>query len=277
VIMSVTDIDFTALTPFLARRAAASYKGDFGHSLLIGGNFGFAGSIMMAAIAAARAGSGLISVATRGDNVISIVTRYPEIMAHDVDNTAGLESLLKKATVIGVGPGLGQSDWSQILLDKVWQQELPLIVDADALNLLAKLPQRRDNWILTPHAGEAARLLGVEVKAILAERDQAVVQLQQRYGGIAILKGQHTLVATGNGIFRCTAGNPGMASGGMGDTLTGIITGLVAQNIPLPIAAQLGVYLHARAGDEAAQAGERGLLASDLLPYIRQLVNPDNQ
>jgi NAD(P)H-hydrate epimerase len=151
---------------------------------------------------------------------------------------------------------------------------LPLVVDADALNLLAETPDRRGNWVLTPHPGEAARLLGVANAAIQRDRFAAAQALQARYGGVAVLKGAGTLVQTeGDRPTICTAGNPGMASGGMGDVLTGVIAGLISQKLELPDAARLGVWLHAAAGDRAARNGERGLLASDLMPHLRTLAN----
>ena len=271
----VIDINFDILKSFLSPRSVDSNKGDFGHSLLVGGNDGFVGAIMMSSMAAARVGSGLTTVATRPENALSIVAHQPELMAAGINNVADLEKLLDKATVIGVGPGLGQDEWAKNLLGQVLQQNKPLVVDADALNLLAKAPQQCEHWILTPHPGEAARLLNVDIQEVIAQRELAVKQLQVKYGGVAILKGHHTLVATSNEIHQCIAGNPGMATGGMGDVLTGVITGLLAQKIPAVAAAQIGVYIHATAADLAAESGgERGMLATDLLPYLRLLVNP---
>jgi len=273
--MQAKNIDFDDLKRFLVPRARNSHKGDFGHSLLIGGNHGYLGAIMMSSIAAARTGSGLTTTAMRPGNAVHLVTRFPEIMAHDVADVADLYPFIKKATVIGIGPGLGQDRWARSLLTIALKQSIPLVVDADALRLLAKFPLHKHHWILTPHPGEVANLLHVEVKDIVANRQQAITQLQQIYGGVVILKGQYTLVKSADHLYRCTAGNPGMASGGMGDILTGIITGLLAQKVPLLAAAQLGVEIHARVADLAATAGERGILATDLLPYIRELVNPD--
>lgn len=276
--VQIKDIDFDLLKSFLKPRAIDSNKGDFGHSLVVGGNEGFIGAIMMSSMAAARVGSGLTTVATRSANTLSIVSHQPELMAVGIDKAADLSACLSKASVIGIGPGLGQDEWARALLMTVLEQNKPLVVDADALNLLAKTPRFCQHWILTPHPGEAARLLDVDIQVITTQREQAVKRLQAKYGGIAILKGHHTLVATANekqSLYRCMAGNPGMASGGMGDVLTGVITGLLAQKIPAPQAAQLGVYIHAKAADMAATAGgERGLLATDLLLYLRRLVNP---
>jgi NAD(P)H-hydrate epimerase len=149
-----------------------------------------------------------------------------------------------------------------------------MVVDADALNLLAQHPARRDDWILTPHPGEAARLLQTTGSAVSRDRFEASSQLQQRYGGVVVLKGSGSLVLGPDGLpCVCTAGNPGMASGGMGDVLTGIIAGLVAQGLAGHTAAVAGVQLHGAAGDLAAAAGERGLLAQDLMEPLRALVN----
>jgi NAD(P)H-hydrate epimerase len=183
--------------------------------------------------------------------------------------------LLARATVVVIGPGLGTDRWAMGLLDAALNCPLPLVVDADALNLLASEPLPRGNWILTPHPGEAARLLGQTSAAIQADRFGAIRALQQRYGGTCVLKGAGSLVLPGTAAVPavCMEGNPGMASGGMGDVLSGVIGGLAAQGLPLPEAACLGVVLHARAADRAAAEGERGMLATDLLPHLRALVN----
>jgi len=183
--------------------------------------------------------------------------------------------LLQKATALTLGPGLGQSSWSRALFAKVIESKLPMVVDADGLNLLSQNPLRHDNWILTPHPGEAARLLGCSSKEIQADRFQAVCELQARYGGIIVLKGSGTLIYDGQPPTRLsTWGNPGMASGGMGDALSGVIGGLLAQRFSLMEAACTGVTLHGMAADKAAELdGERGMLAMDLMPHLRHLAN----
>jgi hydroxyethylthiazole kinase-like uncharacterized protein yjeF len=140
--------------------------------------------------------------------------------------------------------------------------------------LLAENPSCKENWILTPHPGEAARLLGCSTKQIEADRFSAVRELQKKFGGVVILKGTGTLICDNKQIYVANVGNPGMASGGMGDVLSGIIGGLLAQGLNSGQAAMLAVCIHGLAADLAAQEGERGLLASDLFPYIRKLVNP---
>lgn len=232
------------------------------------------GAARLASEAAARTGAGLVSLATRNDHAAIITSEVPEIMCHGVEDTKSLSHLLHGATVIAMGPGLGQSGWAQSLFNELKKYPLPMVIDADALNLLAINPMKRKNWILTPHPGEASRLLGVEVADIQADRFTAARELQKQYGGVIILKGAGTIVLNSNGETAiCTAGNPGMATGGMGDLLTGIIAGLMAQGASIDDAARLGVCLHSRAGDLAARDGMRGLLASDLFPELRQLMS----
>ena len=261
----------------LGRRRRTAHKGDFGHVLVIGGEQGFSGAARMAGEAALRTGAGLVSIATRPEHAALLGAVRPELMCHGVADATQLGPLLKRVTVIAIGPGLGQSSWARALLGRVLDTGLPLVVDADALNLLALEPATRDNWILTPHPGEAGRLLGLASSEVQADRFRSVESLQDKYGGVAVLKGAGTLVRGGcaRPVAVCTDGNPGMASGGMGDVLTGIIAGLLAQGFAPEDAATAGVCLHAAAADRAAQAGERGLLAGDLMPELRMLLNPD--
>ena len=260
----------------LAPRRRDAHKGCFGHVLVVGGESGFSGAARLAGEAAARMGAGLVSVATRAAHAATINTGRPELMCHGVETASELSALLARASAVVVGPGLGRGAWARELMTVLLDTQTTMVFDADALNLLAEDPLRRDNWILTPHPGEAARLLGVDTPAIQADRFGTVDQLQKRYGGVVVLKGAGTLVrAADANTGLCAQGNPGMASGGMGDILSGILGALLAQGFALHEAAQLGTCLHAAAGDAAAKsAGERGLLASDLLPWIRRLANP---
>lgn len=257
----------------LPPRPRYAHKGLYGHVLVIGGNQGMPGAARMSAHAALRVGAGLVSVATHPSHAAVLNLTRPELMVHAVQQAEQLAPLLKRATVVAAGPGLGQDDWAQEFLRAALESSLPLVIDADGLNLLAQLSHRRADWILTPHPGEAGRLLGISTTAVQSDRFNAVHALVARYGGVAILKGNGTLICDGQRVSLCDAGNPGMASGGMGDVLTGVIAGFLAQGLNLFDAARLGVFAHARAGDLAARKGQRGLLALDLMPHLRALVN----
>jgi NAD(P)H-hydrate epimerase len=255
----------------LPARARDTHKGRCGHVLVVGGAPGFSGAARLAAEAAARVGAGLISLATPSP---LFMPDRPELMCHGVARVSELLPLLHRANVVALGPGLGQSDWSRVIHEEVLRHDLPLVMDADALNLLAASPQKRENWILTPHPGEAARLLRTDTATVQRDRYAAIAELRARFGGTVVLKGSGTLIQGENGLPQvCTLGNPGMASGGMGDVLTGVIAGLWAQGLPRAEAAETGVRLHGAAGDAAAREGERGLLASELMPHLRRLVN----
>lgn len=262
------------LDALLAPRARDAHKGHHGHVLVVGGDLGTGGAARMAAEAAARVGAGLVSVATREAHLAAIVGPRPELMVHGVQAPEQLDELLDRASVVAVGPGLGQGAWGRGLFHQVLDSGLPLVVDADGLNLLAMEPRQRDDWVLTPHPGEAARLLESRVVDIQADRFAAAGSLRQRYGGTCLLKGAGTLVVDSDGSWVIGAGNPGMASGGMGDVLTGVVAGLMAQGLSGPAAARAGAWVHGRAADLAAVQGERGLLAGDLLGPLRRLVNP---
>ena len=261
--------------PRLPPRARDAHKGMFGHVLVIGGSQGFAGAARLAGEAALRCGAGLVSVATRASHAAAVAAQRPELMAHAVESVDQLAPLLARASVLAVGPGLGQGTWGASMLDAALAGGTRLVLDADALNLLARAPRPLPpGCVLTPHPGEAARLLACGAEAVEADRFAAVRRLAQAHGGTVVLKGAGTLVAAPDGnVEVCTGGNPGMASGGMGDVLTGTIAALRAQGLQAWDAARLGVWLHARAGDAAAADGERGLLAGDLLPHLRRLCN----
>ena len=257
----------------LPRRARTAHKGDMGHVLLVGGEQGMAGAILLAARAALRGGAGWVSVATRAAHAGALTAAQPELMCHGVEEPRALRALLERASVVALGPGLGQSDWGRALWSDALSAPQPLVVDADGLNWLAENPARRDDWVLTPHPGEAARLLGSTTREVQGDRLAAVRELQRRYGGVAVLKGAGTLVQ-GKTLALCPYGNPGMAVGGMGDVLCGLIAALLAQGLGTETAARTGVLVHALAGDRAAARGERGLLPGDLLAELRALLNP---
>ncbi len=262
------------LQAHLPLRKRTAHKGNFGHTLLVGGAPGMSGAIRLAGEAALRTGSGLVSIATHSEHAPIINLTRPELMVNAVDSPVHLRTLLQKMTALAIGPGMGQTAWSRGLLTMVQNADMPKVLDADALNLLAQTPAKRDDWILTPHPAEAARLLARETVEVEHDRIAAARKLQHEYGGVIVLKGAGTVIASAEGVALCPAGNPGMASGGMGDVLTGIIAGLLAQGLGLAAAAETGVCVHALAADKAATSGERGLLASDLLACLRETVNP---
>ncbi len=265
----------SALYRALPPRQGNSHKGDFGHVLAVGGDHGMGGAVRLAGEAALRAGAGLVSLATRPAHAATASLTRPELMPHAVDDASDLAPLLERGCVVAIGPGLGRGDWGRALLDAVLAQPRALVLDADALNLLAAAPRAiPPGTILTPHPGEAARLLGSDTAAIQGDRFGAVRALARRYQAVVVLKGAGSLVAEPSGrLAVCPAGNPGMATGGMGDLLTGVIAALRAQHLGPWEAACLGVLMHAQAGDRAAGSAPRGLLASDLLPALRTLAN----
>lgn len=266
-------LDTTRLALPLPQRKRNSHKGDYGHVLVIGGGPGMPGAIALAAKAAMRTGAGAVTVATWPEHAQGALPLIPEAMVWGVRSAKDLQPLLGRATVCVIGPGLGDTDWAVDLYVAAITSQLPMVIDASALRLLAEHPQMDDNWVLTPHPGEAAALLSCTTEQIQKDRYHAAACIQKQYGGIVVLKGTGSIIqTTEKNAFVCTKGNPAMASAGMGDVLSGIIAGLCAQGLSLADAALCGVYVHAAAGDKVAQdLGGTGLLASDLfdvLPYV---------
>ncbi len=268
------DLDsVAALMPPLRRRDG--HKGSYGHVLVIGGQSGMAGAPLLSALAAARTGAGLVSLATHHSHAAALAGAAPELMVLGLRTERELDPALAHASVLVIGPGLGQSDWSEQLLRRVLATDLPLVIDADALNLLATLDISLPASALcvsTPHPGEAARLLACPAAVVQDDRLAAVARLQHQLGGVVALKGSGTLVADGETISLCSDGGPALAIGGSGDVLSGVVGALLAQGLSLSAAARVAVCLHAKAGDLAAvEGGERGMMATDLLPWLRLL------
>lgn len=259
----------------LPKRQRNSHKGDFGRLLVVGGAPGMPGAVRICGEAALRSGAGAVTIATHPSHSAFVPSNRPELMCHGVVSTTDLQPLIEAADVVALGPGLGIDDWSRNLFDATLRSDKPLVLDADALNLLANGEHSSRQWILTPHPGEAARLLGCATSDVQDDRPYALSALVSQYGGTVVLKGSGTLVSSASGVpWICAAGNPGMAAPGMGDALTGIVAALCGQGVGTELAAAVGVLLHAKAGDAAASKGERGLLVSDLLAEIRSYVNP---
>ncbi|ASK70581.1 bifunctional ADP-dependent NAD(P)H-hydrate dehydratase/NAD(P)H-hydrate epimerase [Shewanella bicestrii] len=273
---SATRVGGEMLKSHFAARARDSHKGQSGKVTLIGGDFGMAGAIRLASEACLRAGAGLVTVISRPEHQLTVNVSRPELMFWGCE-LVDMEVYLRLgwAQVVVLGPGLGKHDWGYNLFKAAGLSDKPCVLDADALNLLSQEPRRQTNWVLTPHPGEAARLLGCSVADIELDRFAAVRALQQKYGGVVLLKGAGTVIFDGKQMVVAPVGNPGLASGGCGDVLSGIIGALMAQGMDNMQATVVGVVVHGCAADLAAVQGERGMLASDLMPFIRQLVNSD--
>lgn len=263
----------TANLPRPAARPPTSHKGRFGHVLLIGGDHGFGGAILLGTESALRSGAGMVSLATRPEHVPAALSRVPEAMALGTSSANQLMGLLEKVSVLVVGPGLGQAGWGRSLLSAAANAPLPQVWDADALNLLAggfvRLPR---DCVITPHPGEAARLLGISTAQVQADRLAAALALSKKYSAVVVLKGAGSLIAHPDGrLALCHQGHPAMATAGLGDVLAGLLGALLAQGMEPFDAACLAVWLHANAGEQQGKLG-RGLAASDLIPAIRQLL-----
>ncbi|MNQ67713.1 Bifunctional NAD(P)H-hydrate repair enzyme Nnr [compost metagenome] len=260
--------------PRLAPRPRNAHKGLFGHVLLVGGDLGFGGAALLAAESCLRSGAGLVSLATRDEHVPALLARRPEVMARGVQSSFQLQDLLAQADVLVLGPGCGQGAWGRGLLAGLGALDKPQVWDADALNLLAaaQLTPPSGNWLVTPHPGEAARLLDCTTAEVQADRPAAALALARRLNAVVLLKGLGSLVATPAGeLYLCDHGHPAMAGAGLGDVLAGLLGALLAQGLDVAAAARLGVWLHARAGERLGRGG-RGLAAADLIETLRELL-----
>lgn len=264
---------------YLPVRHGNGHKGLYGHALLVGGDHGMGGAVMLAAEACARSGAGRTRCATRGAHVAPLLQRCPEVMVHEVVSGLALQALLPSVTAIACGPGLGVGSWSELLLQTVLQAEVPLVLDADALTMLSS-PSWQQTFahrevVLTPHPGEAARLLAITTATVQQDRFAAALAISQRYHAVVVLKGQGTIIASPSGALAlCSDGNAGMSSAGMGDVLTGVVVAALAQGLSAWQAACVAVCAHSYAADRAAQhGGMRGMLASDVVDQLRGVMN----
>jgi NAD(P)H-hydrate epimerase len=260
----------------LAPRPVNSHKGNHGRLLCVGGNSGMSGAIRMTSEAALRSGAGMVKVFAHEDSRIQICAGRPELMVV----SSGLDNALEWADSVVIGPGLGTDDWAKATFNQVMEycqhNPKPIVVDADALNLKAVNTSfvALSDCIITPHSGEASRLLNVSIEEIEGNRFNYARQCASRYDATCVLKGAGSIVDNQKHSWVCRHGNPGMATAGMGDVLTGILGALIAQGLDTDMACQFGVSLHAKAGDIVAERfGQRGLLASDLFETVRELIN----
>ena len=265
-------LDKTSL-PFLAPRPRTAHKGMYGRVLVIGGDQGFGGAALLSAESALRSGAGMVTLATRTEHVPAALTRMPEIMSAGIHSANQLMTLIEAASVLVVGPGLGQDSWGRSLLSAAANADRPQVWDADALNQLATgqvvLP---NNSVITPHPGEAARLLGISTQEVQNDRAAAAHALARTFNAVCVLKGSGSLIADVDGrLALCDRGHPAMATAGLGDVLAGLTGALMAQHMSAFDAACLAVWLHASAGQKIGASG-RGMAASDSIPAIRQLL-----
>ena len=284
-----TPADFATM---LAPRAPDANKGSYGHVLVVGGSVGKSGAAAMAGFSALRAGAGLSTVATAKSALPSVAGFHPELMTEPLPETgvgtiglraleADLQELLERKTVLAIGPGISRNDETSefvrgMVKPGVVAADVPLVLDADALNAFGgefaqQLNGRGRTLVITPHPGEMARLTGLSIAEIQAKRLEVARQFSHQHQLLVVLKGHRTLVAAPDGtVWVNPTGNPGMATGGTGDILTGIVAGLIAQHPRQPLlATALAVYLHGLAGDLARDTlGERSLVATDLVQFL---------
>ena len=259
--------------PKLAPRPRTAHKGMFGRVLVVGGDRGFGGAALLSTESALRCGAGMVTLATRPEHVGAALTRFPEVMSAGIRSANQMMALIEPASVLVVGPGMGQHSWGRSLLSAAANAQRPQVWDADALNQLAAgsvaLPK---DCVITPHPGEAARLLGIDTQQVQADRPAAAQALAKKFNTVCVLKGSGSLIANPQGdLSLADRGHPAMATGGLGDVLSGVIGALLAQKMTAYDAACLGVWLHALAGEKCGASG-RGLAAADLIPVIRELL-----
>ena len=262
-------------------RNSESHKGAFGHVLVVAGNIGFGGAALLSSKAAIKIGAGLVSLATRSEHLQAALSFAPEVMTKPVDSGQSLENYLDFPTVICLGPGLGRDYWSEQMiyksLENSHKNKTPILIDADGLNLLPefskKLPLPK-KIVLTPHLGEAARLLNTSVEKVKKNKVSTAKRISNKYNSVVVLKSHETLICKEDKIYICDKGNPGMATAGMGDVLSGMISGLIAQKLSLFEAACLGVDLHARAGDiYSKKNNQQSLLPTDIIDLFARVIN----
>ena len=270
------------LIELLPPRRRNSHKGSYGWVLCAGGDFGMSGAVRLAGEAALRGGAGKVTLATREAHAGLVNVTCPELMVRGVEDVLQLAELSSRVDVLVTGTGLGHSDWSGLVIRSCLETSLPTVIDADGLNFLARmkpgsLEPAGGNRILTPHPAEAARLLKTTARQVQSDRIGAAIEIARLYRSVVVLKGCGTVVAAPDGRYAiCPYGNPGMATAGTGDVLSGVIGAMLAQGIDDPwTAAMAGVLAHALAGDlAAAEQGERGMLASDITARLPRVLNP---
>jgi NAD(P)H-hydrate epimerase len=289
----MTELNRVTALPSLPKRTSDSHKGTFGKVLVVAGSRGMSGAAVLCGSAALRGGAGLVQVACPHEVQAVVAQGNPCYTTHGIHqhangtfSTTSLEEtldLVKPASVVAVGPGLGNrpdvAGFVLGMLDAI--AEKPIVVDADGLNVLpldpGPLAERAAPLVLTPHPGEFSRLSGIPRDEVQANREGHALAFAGKWNAVLVLKGYRTIVTDGRKVYTNTTGNPGMATGGTGDVLTGLLAALIAQGMSAFDAACLAVFVHGRAGDNAAQkVGEVSLIASDLLDAIPQALKERN-
>lgn len=255
-------------------RPVNSHKGRQGHLLVIGGNHGMGGAALLAAEAALRSGAGKVTVLTRPEHVTAFLARTPELMVRGITKTPSIKQWLISADAVVLGPGLGNDAWAKNLWRQTIESDLPLLCDADAITLWKLLSPkvRQAPTVFTPHPGEAARLLACSAKQVQHSRLQSLQALMNKLEATIVLKGNGTLISSLDSVpLLLNCGNPGMAIGGMGDILSGIVGALLAQQYEPDRAACLGAWWHGRAADRVAEKrGQIGLLPTDVIAALSE-------
>ena len=259
------------------RRDPQAYKHALGHVAIVGGDESMGGAVAMAAEAVLRCGAGMVTAITHGSHRNAILARQPEVMVLDAEDETLRDEVLNKVNAFVIGPGLGRRPWGRKLFESALAAAVdkPTLLDADGLYWLAESAVHPPaGTVITPHAAEAARLLGCTVAEVGVDRISSAVALAGKVNGVAVLKGAGTVIADASSVTGiCAHGNPGMASAGMGDVLSGVIGALLAQGLDALQAASLGACLHSLAGDRAAALqGEVSLVATDLIPEMVALL-----
>lgn len=282
-------IDTGELIKSFPKRHADSHKGDFGHAFIIAGSAGYTGAAYLVSQAAARTGAGLVTLAIPESLYGILASKLTEVMVTPMPETSERSFSLKsekkllsfagKCNVVAIGPGLSQnSQTKRLVRNLVAKLDAPIVLDADGINAFARrdgeLRKARKPLVLTPHPGELSKLTGVSIEQIQKNRKDIALEVANEYNSVLILKGHETVVASGDGkLYINKTGNPGMASGGVGDVLTGIVAGFIAQGTDSFSAAALGVYFHGLAGDLALKdKGPLGLIATDLLDKLPEVL-----
>jgi NAD(P)H-hydrate epimerase len=268
------------ITDYLPQRRRNSHKGSYGWLIGVGSDRGMTGAIRLCGEAALRSGAGKVTLVTRAEHAALVNLSCPELMVRGVEEAGPLTELLGQGDALVAGTGMGQSRWSRALFQACMRSPVPVVLDADGLNLLARQPDSpetpRGRWLLTPHPAEAGRLLGCSPAEVQQDRVTAAQRLAEEYEAVAVLKGCGTVVAASDGRYAiCPLGNPGMATAGTGDVLAGVIGALLALGLDCWAAAVTGVVAHAAAGDlAAAEIGVRGMLAGDITRRLPAVMNP---